>query len=213
MRVAVIGANGGIGRQVVDQALAAGHEVRAFVRDARKLHRVHERLAPFVGDARTGAGLLECVDRAELVLSCLGSRPGERPIVAPGTRSVLEACTASGIARVAMISSLGVGDSRAQLARTGFAGRIFASVVIPLLLRRVFADLEEAERIAVAAPFPVVRVRPTGLTDGPAVGKIVVAGPDLDVPPRISRADVAAFMLSLGEERRWDGKAVSLGGQ
>lgn len=211
MRVGVVGATGGIGRLVVDFAIDAGHEVRTFVRDARKLHRVHERLAPFVGDARNGSGLLEAVDRCDLVISCLGSRRGERPIVAPGTRSVIEACTAAGVTRMAMISSLGVGDSRAQALRMGVPGFIFMRLVVPLFLRRAFADLEEAERIAMAAPFPVVRVRPAGLTDGPATRSLVAVGPDLDVPPRISRADVAGFLLSLLQERRWDGKAVSLG--
>lgn len=213
MRIAVIGASGGLGRLVVDLALGAGHDVRAFVRDAKKLHRVHERLAPFVGDARSGSGLLEAIDRSEIVFSCLGSRRGEAPVVAAGTRSVVEACAAAGVGRMAMISSLGVGDSRAQALRTDFGGQVFFRVVVPLLLRKAFADLEEAERVASAAPFAVVRVRPGGLTDGPAVRRIVAVGPDLDLPSRVSRADVAAFLLSLVEDHRWDGKAVSLGGQ
>lgn len=211
MRIAVVGGTGGIGRHVVDLALAAGHEVRTLVRDPRKLHRVHERLAPFAGDARTGAGLLEVVDRSEMVLSCLGTRRGEQPVVAPGTRSIIEACSAAGVGRMAMISSIGVGDSRAQAARTGLGGKLFVHVVVPLLLRRSFRDLEEAERLAADAPFPVVRVRPGQLLDRPPVGSVVAVGPDLDLPGRIARADVAAFLLSLLSETRWDGKAVSVG--
>ncbi|MCC7070133.1 MAG: NAD(P)H-binding protein [Deltaproteobacteria bacterium] len=211
MRVAVVGATGGIGRHVVDLALAAGHDVRALARDPKKLHRVHERLAPFASDARTGAGLLEAIDRCALVLSCLGTRRGEAPVVAEGTRHLVEACTAAGVGRLAIISSLGVGDSRPQALRTGVGGTVFFRVVVPLFLRRAFADLEEAERVARGAPFPVVCVRPGGLTDEPAVGSVVAVGPELDLPLRIPRADVAAFLLSLLHDTRWDGKAVSLG--
>ncbi len=211
MRIAVVGATGGIGRHVVDLALAAGHDVRAAVRNPAKLHRVHERLAPFAADARTGAGLLEAVDRCALVLSCLGTRRGDRPIVAGGTRALIEACSAAGVGRMAMISALGVGDSRAQALRTGIGGKVFMHLVVPVLLRGTYADLEAAEQLAAAAPFPVVRVRPGGLTDEPAVGSVVAVGPDLDLPGRIPRADVAAFLVSLAHDTRWDGKAVSVG--
>ncbi len=211
MRVAVVGGTGGIGRFVVDQALAAGHEVRAYVRDPHKLHRVHERLTPFAGDARTGAGLIEAVDRSDMVLSCLGTRRGEAPVVAAGTRCLIEACAAANVGRMAIVSSLGVGDSHAQALRTGIGGQLFMRVLVPLLLRKSFRDLEEAERLATAAPFPVVRVRPGGLVDRPAIGSVVAVGPDLDLPGRIPRADVAAFMLSLLTDTRWDGKAVSVG--
>ena len=207
----MVGGTGGIGRHVVDLALAAGHEVRALVRDPRKLHRVHERLAPFAGDAGTGAGLLEAVDRCDMVLSCLGTRRGARPIVAPGTRAIIEACSAAGVGRMAMISALGVGDSRAQALRTGLHGQLLVRVLVPTVLRATFRDLAEAERLATAAPFPVARVRPGRLLDLPPVGKLVAVGPDLDLPGRIARADVAAFLLSLLKDDRWDGKAVSVG--
>lgn len=211
MRIGVVGGTGGIGRHVLDLALATSHEVRTLVREPRALHRVHERLAPFAGDATTGAGLIEAIDRCDLVLSCVGARRGERPMVAAATRSIIDACSAAGVGRMAMISSLGVGDSRAQALRTGLHGKLLVRVLVPTVLRATFRDLEEAEHHAEAAPFPVVRVRPGRLLDGPPIGDLVAVGPDLDLPGRIPRADVAAFLLSLLKETRWDGRAVSLG--
>ena len=40
----IIGANGGIGRQTVDQALSAGHRVTALVRNPAKLSFSHPHL-------------------------------------------------------------------------------------------------------------------------------------------------------------------------
>jgi putative NADH-flavin reductase len=44
MRLVVIGATGGTGRQLVDQALGRGHQVTAFVRQQRSLAIRHEAL-------------------------------------------------------------------------------------------------------------------------------------------------------------------------
>lgn len=62
MRIAIFGASGRTGRPLVEQALEAGHEVRALVRDPSKLTESHGRLAVIRGDAggqlltkRTGA--------------------------------------------------------------------------------------------------------------------------------------------------------------
>jgi nucleoside-diphosphate-sugar epimerase len=49
--IAVLGATGGTGREVVQQALAAGQSVRALVRTPEKLNLKHERLSVVRGDA------------------------------------------------------------------------------------------------------------------------------------------------------------------
>src|SRR5438105_5311787 len=44
MRLFIIGATGGIGAELLDQALARGHRVTALARSSNKIGRVHERL-------------------------------------------------------------------------------------------------------------------------------------------------------------------------
>ncbi len=46
----IFGATGRTGRLLVDQALAAGYEVTAFVRDPARLGEPQEFLVPFRGD-------------------------------------------------------------------------------------------------------------------------------------------------------------------
>ena len=49
LNVTVFGASGHIGRQVVDQLLAAGHHVTAYVRNPAKLDLTHPNLTVTAG--------------------------------------------------------------------------------------------------------------------------------------------------------------------
>lgn len=74
MNVIVFGANGGTGRQVVEQGLAAGHAITAVVRrpDALALH--HERLRLVCGDVLQTNTITEPVRDQDAVISALGTR-------------------------------------------------------------------------------------------------------------------------------------------
>ena len=90
MRIAIPGASGRTGRHLVDQALAAGLEVSAFVRDASKLPREHERLRIERGDAMDPAAVEAAVRGNDAVISViLPASPGGVP-AAPLTRVVQE---------------------------------------------------------------------------------------------------------------------------
>ena len=108
-----------------------------------------------------------------------------------GTKNIVRAMERAGIRRFVCETSLGVGDSKWKL------GVIHNLVAMPLFLRNVFADKEEQERIIAGSQLDWVIVRPAILTNGPQRNAYRV-GPDIGhwfFPSRISRSDVAAFML------------------
>lgn len=108
-----------------------------------------------------------------------------------GTKNIVQAMEKRGVQRLICESSLGVGDSKGRL------GILYNLVVIPLLLRNVFADKEVQEQIIQASRLAWVIVRPTALTNGPRKS-IYRVGTDIGhwfFPTKISRADVADFML------------------
>jgi putative NADH-flavin reductase len=112
-------------------------------------------------------------------------------VISDGTRNIVRAMERDHIRRFVCESSLGVGDSKWKM------GFIHNLVGIPLFLRNVFADKEAQEKIIEASAIDWVIVRPTVLTNGPKRG-VYRAGADIGnwfVPSKISRADVAAFML------------------
>jgi putative NADH-flavin reductase len=112
-------------------------------------------------------------------------------ILSDGTRNIVRAMERAGIKRFVCESSLGVGDSKWKM------GIIHNLVGIPLLLRNGFADKEAQEKIIERSSVEWVIVRPAVLTNGPQ-RNVYRAGPNVGnwfVPSRISRSDVAAFML------------------
>ena len=75
MKVFVIGANGHTGSQVIDLALARGHEVTAFVRSPEKIKRQHPLLKVLRGDPHNVDELASALKGQDVVVSALGVRP------------------------------------------------------------------------------------------------------------------------------------------
>ena len=114
MNIALFGATGGTGRQVLDQALAQGHLVSALVRDPAKLAE-RKGLTLVVGDVLDRDATTRCIQGTDAVICVLGSHGSREPIEALGTRSILDAMRDNGVRRLIAVTSLGVGDSRAQI--------------------------------------------------------------------------------------------------
>jgi uncharacterized protein YbjT (DUF2867 family) len=206
--VAVVGATGGIGTLVVDGLIDAGHAVRALARRPEAV-RTHEHVTPIGGDVRDRDAVDRLVDGADVVLSCLGNDRLGPMVTCTGTARILDAMDAAGVQRIAVISSIGVGDSRAQGWKVS---KLFMALVVPTVLRKPFADLEDMEQLVrQRRPDHGVIVRPVGLTNGPATGDFAAVGTDARLGWQIPRADVATFLIGLVDDRSHDGQAVSLG--
>jgi putative NADH-flavin reductase len=193
MRILVLGATGGTGRQVVAQALERGHAVTAFVRSPEKLLERHTLLRVVQGDIARPDTIRPAMRGQEAVVSALGVRT-LRPttLLSDALPEILSAMNASRVRRIVWESSLGVGETRGRL------GPLYNWFLIPVLLRHVFADKERQEKILRASPLDWTIVQPAALTNGPLTGKYRV-GPEAAAGrlfPRISRADVAHFMIA-----------------
>ena len=75
MKLLIFGATGGTGRQLVEQALAQGHLVTAFVRNPSKLGIAHQNLRVVQGDVLRYDTVEPAVCGQDAVLSALGVRP------------------------------------------------------------------------------------------------------------------------------------------
>jgi putative NADH-flavin reductase len=207
MRLLILGATGRTGRQLLDQALSLGHEVTAFARRPAALAAYGSRVRVIPGDITDRSTVAPAVAGQEAVLSALGVRT-LRPstVLSTGIGYTLDAMRAHRVRRLVCMSALGVGETRSQL------GPVFNLVLIPLLLRHSFADKERLEAWIRASDTEWTIVRPGVLTNGPARGRYRTARPDVRPPPfpRISRADVAGFMLREVVERRFLSMAVGL---
>ncbi|MFD8984833.1 NAD(P)-dependent oxidoreductase [Streptomyces sp. NPDC059564] len=200
MKLTVFGATGGVGREVVHQALAAGHEVTAVVRDPARLDvPPHERLQVAVlADLTDEDALVPVLAGRDGVVSALGASSNKQarlsPIAGPALRAVVSAMDRAGVARLSAISAAPLGpDSPGD-------GVLLRSVMYPLLrraLRDVYADLAVMEAAIGASGLQWTVVRPPRLLDRPRTGTYRRAL-DANVPGGkvIPRADVADALLT-----------------
>lgn len=203
MKLAVFGATGGVGRQIVEQALAAGDTVTALARDGGKLPMEHAGLTVVEGNVLDAAAVERTLAGADAVLVSLGNTSNNPDlIVSQGTGVIIAAMQAAGVRRLIVISSLGVGDSKDQVP-------FFFKALIATALRKAFEDKEAQEKLVRASNLDWTIIRPGGLTDGPATGQYR-AGLDRSIGGQVSRADVAAFALRQLTNSEYIGKTPAI---
>lgn len=205
--VLIFGASGRTGHHLIEQALAAGHTVTAFVRDHRAISARHPKLHVIEGDVLNA----EAVDMAMLgqraVLSALGFS-GKK-----GTEALLKA-TENIVAamrkyRVHRLICLAPPPAKEGWARRGLLGRILSA----FLLKSSTAQAWERQLDSIrGSSLEWVLVRPTRLTDDASRRSYQVSVGWAEVPEGIPRADVAAFMLEQLQGRRYIRLSPVLGG-
>jgi uncharacterized protein YbjT (DUF2867 family) len=199
MKIAVFGAGGGTGREVVRQAHEQGHEVTAFVRDPAKAP-LNEGARLAVGDARDATAVEAAIRGQDAVVCTLGGSDNTR---AEGTATIIKAMEALAVPRLVVVSAIGTGDSYETLP-------LFMRALVKTALRGAYADHEAQEALVRTSNLAWVIVRPAGLSDGPASGSIHVEGDPDFAPGRMTRADLAAFVLQQVTDDTYLHQAVSV---
>lgn len=190
MRVLVFGATGSVGRHGVEQGLARGHEVTAFVRDPSELDVAHDGLTLFRGDVLDASSVERAVRGQEAVLCSIGAgRKGG--VRSEGTRNIVRAMEGAGVRRIVCQTTLGAGESSGNL------NFFWKHVMFGLLLRGAFADHQQQEAHVRRSDLDWTIVRPAAFTDGGRTGEYRHGFPPSKkgLELKISRADVADFML------------------
>jgi putative NADH-flavin reductase len=191
MRIIIFGSTGTIGKQLVLQSLAQGHEVTAFARSKEKLSDFnHPNLTITEGDVLRNDSVQNAVKGHDVVLCSLGAgRKGG--IRAPGTLNIIQAMEKTGVKRLICQSTLGAGDSKSDL------NFFWKYIMFGWFLKEAYIDHELQERYVQESPLDWIIVRPAAFTDGDATGEFRhgFAPGTSDLTLKISRADVALFML------------------
>jgi putative NADH-flavin reductase len=197
MRITVFGASGGVGREIVSQGLALGHDLVGVARSPSR----EPKAAWVQGDPLNPVVVQSAVDGAEVVLSALGikrkhpanpwSALASPPDFASKTATLIaEAMKAAGATRVIAVSAGGVGDSWSKL--DPFVRAFIASTNIAPM----FEDLARMEAVWDASGLDWCCARPVKLRDGPRTGEIVHVD-HFGTATSITRGDVAAWMLEM----------------
>jgi putative NADH-flavin reductase len=192
VKLVIFGATGGTGQQLVDQSLAAGHEVVAFVRDPAKLDIRHEHLMIVQGDVTDPAAVERAIAGVDAVISALNTRRNAkgRPITV-GTRHILAAMKKHGVRRLVFSAAPSARDPQDT---PDLRYRMMISLV-RLVARSAYEDMVDSVQAVRASDTDWTIVRLAFPTDGPATGWVRAGFVNKETGTRISRADAAAFML------------------
>jgi putative NADH-flavin reductase len=191
MKVLIIGATGATGRILMGEALAQGYEVTALARNPSTLAPEDHRLRVLEGNALDASSVEAAVAGQDAVLSALGTRSA-RPttLFSESTHNVIGAMDKHGVRRLVCITGVGVGDSK------GHVGFLYDRIIRPFVVKNIYEDKERQEEAIKQSDLDWVIVRPAQLTDEPARGEYSVFLKGSYTATKISRADVAAFMLA-----------------
>ncbi len=200
MQVAVIGANGGIGRRLLPRLHDVGHDPIGVVRDEEQFDSIREREGtPRLGDLEgTFASALKDVDAVVFTAGSGGSTGWDKTLMVDlwGARRVVDSCEEQDIDRYVMISARGAADPD-----TGY------EPLRPYLVAKRCADdyLQQSDLAATI-------LRPTTLTDEEGSGRISSAFAPAGGGPDVSRADVAAAVVACLDDDATIGHTIELYG-
>jgi uncharacterized protein YbjT (DUF2867 family) len=202
MTLVILGATGGTGRLVVEQALAAGHAVTALVRSPEKLTIRNSSLRVIAGKATDAGDVARAFEGADAVISTLG---GTGSVIADSTRAILEAAHKTGVERVVVLSSFFV-----ERDRLGAVSRLLTGIAAGSKIK----DKSAGEQLLRQSDLDWTIVYASPLTDGPATGfvEVPVEGTKRGIWDRISRSDVAAWLVQAATSPQYSRRSVGITG-
>ena len=204
IRVFVLGATGGTGRAVVQQAIARGFDVTAFVRAPEKLADVRDSIQIWSGDPCDTRRLTDALHGHDAVISALGHRGlGRSSLLIDSARALLPAMRSAGVDRILAVS-VGL-----LFEDAGF----FAHFLRRTFLHNVVQDSAAMEGFLIPSGLDWTIARPPILTNGPETSNYDVADGRLPVKTRaiLCRADLADFLLKEVERPAHEHRIVGLG--
>lgn len=205
MHVLVIGASGRTGRHLVKKLVGEGHIVTAFTRTADKVDPMHGQVKIIQGDGRSLADLSRAVRGQQAVLSAFGPRSRQpHGLQTVHMRHLVQAMREQGVSRLVSLSAWGVGDSANQAPP-------LLKLAWGTVLRRIGDDKQQGEAAIIASSLNYTLVRPGLLTDNPPRGGVRASLTKDHLTIRISRADVAGFMVDQLTATNWHRQAPLIG--
>ncbi len=204
MKLAIFGATGRTGKILVAQALETGYEVVAFARKPSNLGIEHARLSVVQGDVQDAESVASAISGADAVLSVLGPTSNEPTYeVSKGLANILATMEQHDVRRLVQSVGAGVGDPNDK---PGLFDK-FIKVVLKLASRHVYEDMVRVNDLIRASDRDWTLVRVPMLTDEPPAGDLKVGYLGKSVGSRVSRADMASFVLQQVEDDTYVGQA------
>jgi putative NADH-flavin reductase len=199
MKLFVIGATGRTGREVVEQALARGHQVAAFVRSPEGIKLKNERLTVIKGNAMDEDQLANAMQNHDAVVSTLGPREVFKPtsMLYDSAFAITGAMQRAGIKRLVVLS-----------AAAHFPG--IPNRIASLIMRNHMRDSLAMEEVVQGNGLDWTIARPPRLTQENYLTYRSREGAAPRMGFSLARKALAAFMLDAMEQKKHFQKIVGI---
>jgi putative NADH-flavin reductase len=204
MKLLVLGATGGIGLEIVKQAVERGHSVTALVRAPERLQTIRNRIAIVRGNLLDSRELAQVLEGHDAVLSSFGPRdPRANGYLLKSFAGALTSAMLHSQTRRLIVISVAFLFKDSIIPPAYLAGRLFFGHHV--------GDATAMENIVMRSGLDWTIVRPPQLTDKPRTGTYRVREGHLPLFGfKISRADVADYMIKAVEDGASIGKIVGV---
>jgi putative NADH-flavin reductase len=192
-KIIVFGATGGTGKQVVAQALQAGHEVSVVIRNPDAFTIQHKNLEMIKGNVFETITFSNTLKGKDSVISCLGVQH-KKPtkVYSEGIKNIMQAMQKENISRIICLSAGAV----IVPPNSSLLLKFITKNVLQRLFRHMYADMLLMEEILRKTDLNWTGVRPPWLRNTQETGKYRIAIHEhLSNPSKISRADLAHFIV------------------
>jgi putative NADH-flavin reductase len=207
MKVAIVAASGQTGTQLIEQALAAGHEIIGLARTPENIVSDDPRVTKRRGDAFDEDSIIDGLEGADAVITSVGKRDlldKRYKLSTMAHAAVLKGMHKHNIRRLLVVSSTGA----AQIKRDGIQRNIYL-----FLRRKYYADMYQMELQVMDSGLDVTVLRAPYLVDGAADGNYrVVEDENYPVGINITRANLAHFLLKELETGEWNKRVIAVVG-
>jgi len=205
--IAVFGASGLTASECVYQALQAGDTVVGLTRNPNNLKIPQGSGGSSAGEALTNPNLImikgdvtksddvskvfEAGPSIDSVIVALGGKTSDvgDTMLTDGTKNIIASMKEKNVKRIAVVTSIGAGDSQNQ-------APFFFKILMATAMRKIFVDKNNQEQVVQNSGLEYCLVRPGGLSVEPPTGIINVIDGEAG---SITRADVAKFCLDAAD--------------
>ncbi|WP_341900175.1 NAD(P)H-binding protein [Fluviicola taffensis] len=198
-RILILGATGRTGKLAVEYALGQGYSVTALVRNPEKISLSSDKLTVIKGQPTNIQDIRQAIENCDYVINVLSALSEKdsisfKKIDPPHTLektiyNVIECMREHGIKRIISLSSIGVGNSYKY---APWFMKLFIKISN---FKIVFADHNKQEQLLQNSQLDWTIVRPVGLNNQEILRKLDVCYDKTPKPFKMSRKQLAKFMI------------------
>lgn len=206
MNVLIFGATGKTGRFLISEGLKEGYRITAFIRNINGLTIKDNNLLLFQGSILNSKDIKEAMVGQDVVICVLGNKTSSalwksNTVISDGVRNIISEMKIQSVKRFLFVSSFGVVEE------------IFLpeKLVIRTVLKNIFAEIPKQEELVRHSGLDWTVVRPARLVDSRRTGKYKIGNIlPIHLFSKISRADVADFLLKIIKDPNYIGRTVTI---